>query len=309
MPKILHLGLMVSNPLNGFQQALINVASMYRELPTGTTGFNNKALKLAHIFKPDIIFMQIQQADVLNEYTATELSKIGFCINFSGDVRAELPEWYVTTGKIIQLTTFNNLVDVEMAREAGVNNSEYLELGFDPEVYKRWGVKRPCPDIVAHFNDYGPTRFPLSQYRLDIASRLTKEFGNKFGVYGNFPNAKGNLNSNQVEEAQQYNNCKIAINCSHFNYKRYSSDRQLRIMGSGAFCLTHHYDGICMDYHPGKNLDTFNNLDEMVEKCHYYLKHDDIRQKIADDGYDYVRSHFTFQNMAENIVELYKRYN
>ena len=306
--KILHLGLMVNNPLNGFQKALIDVSDEYRELPTGTSGFNNKALSLAHRFQPNIIFIQIQQADVLNEYTATELSKIGFCINFSGDVRAYLPEWYVTIGKIIQLTTFNNLVDVERAREGGVNNSEYLELGFDPEIYKRWGIKRECPDIVAHFNDYGANRFPLSQYRLDIAYRLTVEFGDRFGVYGNFPNAKGNLNSDQIREAQQYNNCKIAINCSHLNYTRYSSDRQLRIMGSGAFCLTHHYDGISMDYTPKRNLDTFHDLDEMVKKCHYYLKNDKIRQKIADAGYEYVRRHFTFQNMAESIVELYERY-
>ena len=303
--RILHLGLMIDEKKNGFQKALINIFDECAELPTNIPNFNTEALKIAKKFKPNIIFIQIQQENVLNEYTAKELSKIGFCINFSGDVRIDLPQWYITIGKIIQLTTFNNMVDVKRARKAGIN-SEYLELGFDPQIYKKWGIKFETPDIVAHFNDYGNNYFPLSQYRFNIAEQLREQFGGQFGVYGNFPKAKGNLNKDQIRESQQYNNCKIAINCSHFNYERYSSDRQLRIMGSGAFCLSHHYDGIEEDYIIGEHLDTFYDLDDMIEKCNHYLWNEKLRGKIADAGYYYVKNNFTFYHMAKAILKLYE---
>ncbi len=78
--KILHLGLMINQPINGFQRALINAFDEYVEVPTNTFNFNEVALFTAKQLKPDIIFIQIQQGGVLNEETAKELSNYGLYV-------------------------------------------------------------------------------------------------------------------------------------------------------------------------------------------------------------------------------------
>lgn len=305
--RILSVGLMIGNPENGFQKAMRKVSTGgYLDMPCYVgANFNSDLLETATSFNPDLIFIQIQQENVLSPHTALELSKIGFVINFSGDVRQDLAKWYIDIGRNIQLTTFSNMADVKKCRELGIN-ADYLEIGIDPLIYKKRNLVKQSPSIVAHFNHY-QNQFTLSQYRMDIVSALSKEFGNEFGVYGHFPNAKGNFNHSQIAESENYNRAKIAINCSHFNFERYSSDRILRAMASGAMCLSHDYEGIEQDYVIGKHLDIFKDIRELIFKCKYYLSCEPLRQSIADNGCTLIHKNHTFENMCQNIVELYKK--
>ena len=305
--KILNASLMVEED-NGFVRAMKKVATGgYMQINPSSNNFNSTVISMAESFLPDIIFCQVQQEGLISGETAKRLSEIGFCINWNGDVRNDVPSWMIDVGRYFQLTSFSNMVDVKKIKGFGIN-SDYLEIGIDPERFNKHGVTHHCENIVAFFNDYGSGFFPLSQYRLDIVGSLKNTFGHQFGVYGNFSNANGNFNDNQVRESQQYNNCKIAISCSHYNYERYSSDRLLRAMASGAFVLSHHYDGVEEDFVVGEHLDTFKDLSELTAKCYYYLEHVEEREKIAAAGYKHVRSRFTFDNMAEEIVKLYYKH-
>lgn len=300
--KILNLSLMVEHTPNGFQKAMRSVCSGYAELNCGEEGFNEKAVQFAKELRPNIIFVQIQQPGILTIDTAKELSEIGFLINWTGDVRTETPQWMVDLGNIVHLTCFSNMVDVENCRGVDIN-SAFLEIGFDPERYKKHKVHQPTPEIVAHFNSYG--NFPLSNYRNEIVEALKEEFKDNFGLFGNSPGAKADFNHDQVQESINYNNAKIAINCSHFNYNRYSSDRLLRILGSGPLCLSHDFEGIELDYKKRVHLDTFCDIPELIKKCKHYLSNPLERDLIAKKGFDYAHKNYTFKNMALNIIKLY----
>ena len=305
--KILNLSLMVEPTDNGFTQAMKKVATGgYIQMSCGITDFNKKCVEAAELLRPDIIFIQIQQDGVMTLETAKRLTEIGFTIQFSGDVRSEVPNDMKMLGSILNLTTFTNMTDVEKCISYGIN-SDYLEIGYDPERYKKWGIHLKTPEIVAHFNNYGSDKFPLSDYRIQVVNRLNQEFGNRFGVAGiGWVNSYGDFNHSQIQESVAYSNAKIGINISHFSYKRYSSDRMLRLMGSGLFCLSHHYPNIEDDFEIGKHLDVFDDgsIDELISKCHYYLLNDKERNNIALNGYNHVRENFTFDNMAENIILL-----
>lgn len=309
--KLLNVGLMIDAVENGFQKAMKKVCTEYRELNCGgpPAEFNQKLLNLTYDFKPDLIFIQIQAPNILYPDTAEQIGRVAFVMNFSGDVRHELPNWYLHIGRYIQLSTYTNMVDVERSLKAGVK-ADYLEIGVDPERYKKHDEFFPTPDIVAMFNNYGAGHFDLSAERIEAVDKLRNAFGTKFGLYGHGWNHSetGNLNGDQVLEAKYYNNAKIAINISHFNYKRYASDRMLRILASGIFCLSHHYDGIEMDYTPGVHLDTFHNLDEMIQKCKYYLTYPEAREKIALQGQQHCLNNFTFDHMAKNVIKLYNQH-
>lgn len=306
--KILNCGLMCPvGEDNGFTIAMRKVATNgYMQMPCYEGSFNRDLLQASEEFKPDIIFIQIQQENILHEDTAIKLAQNSFVINFSGDVREALPDWYVHIGKHIQLTTFTNMVDVNRVRNYGLP-ADYLEVGFNPEIYNRHNIPKSGPEIVAHFNHY-ENMFPLSEYRVRIVQKLHEVFGDKFGVFGNFPCAQGNFNSNQLEEAQNYNRAKIAINCSHFNFDRYSSDRLLRALGSGVMVLSHHYKNIEEDFKIGEHLEVFNDLEELVVKCQHYLAHENQRDIIANNGYNLAHRTFTFDHMAQNIINLYNKH-
>jgi len=307
--KILHLGLCANglDNLNGVQKSLIKYSTEYRELATGDPDFNTKSVEMAEAMKPDIIFMQIQNATVITVDCAKKLKATGAWVcNWTGDVRSPLPQWYIDIGKVIDITLFTNLNDVTTMLEMGIN-ADYLDIGFDPEVF--FPDERELKDFDISFlgNNYG-VKFPLSEFRRGIAAHMEVAFGSNFHLYGNgWTNSRGSMNHSQEEEANFYRRNKIAINCSHFDYIRYSSDRMLRIMGCGVLCMTKWYPGLEADYEDGHNVVVWRTLSELEEKCKYYLYHEEERQKIAKEGWRHINKIRTFDVMIEGLLEIYKK--
>jgi len=271
--KILYLGLMTTS--GGFTKALRSNTTEYKMLNCGDRNFNTQAKILAANFKPDIVFIQIQNDTIIEEATVIFLKTLGaFVINWTGDVRHPIPQWYYDIGKHIDLTCFSNMTDVKQFRKDGLG-SEYLEIGFDPEIFKPEGSKIPTKDIVFLGNNYGDTHFPVGKYRREMVEFLQRTYPDNFAVYGNgWQNVDGNFNHSQIEEAELYRGAKIAINLSHFDYERYNSDRILRLMGTGIMCLSKRYEGINIDYSPGVNLAVWDTFEQLKENIDYYLAHE-----------------------------------
>ncbi|MCM1568374.1 MAG: glycosyltransferase [Roseburia sp.] len=60
------------------------------------------------------------------------------------------------------------------------------------------------------------------------------------------------------------------------------------ILGCGGFLMTN-YQGELNDYFEiGTDLEAYSGLEELVDKCAYYLEHETLRQKIAQNGYEKV---------------------
>jgi spore maturation protein CgeB len=136
---------------------------------------------------------------------------------------------------------------------------------------------------------------------------LKKEYGAQFGVYGSNwgSHETGNMMGDQKREADIYRGCKIAINFSHFDYERYSSDRMFRLMASGAFCLSHRYAGIHLDFESGVDLACWDSFEHLKFQIDYYLKNEDQRKVIAEKGCKLAHEKFTFDAMISNLLKLY----
>ena len=303
--NILHVGLCVDGKNEGLPYALAQ-RGRYYEINPGEKEVNGHILAIINQvdYKFDLAFFQIQTAGKIYPSTFQKLKEKGiFTLNWSGDVRLQTESWYKRTGT--DLTCFSNMRDVNNLRAAGLK-AEYLQIGIDPEVFKRHGEKRTPYDVVFMGNDYG--QFPLSQERRNLVAALRNRYKSKFGLFGGYKGSNGNLNGNQLEESKVYNNCKIGINYSHFKIERYTSDRMLRIMASGAMCLSHYYPGIEQEFRIGKNIDVYHSIEEAIKKINYYLSHEEERKRIADAGYDWVHSNYTYQHMVNRIIGLYGKY-
>ena len=303
--KALYLGLMTTS--EGFTGAFIRNVEQYKQLASNTPNFNTRACELATSFKPDLIFIQIQTPDIITEDCVKFLKETGaFVINWTGDVRHPIPKWYYDIGKHIDLTCFSNMTDVRQFRKDGLK-ADYLEIGYDENIYKPEGKKTPTKEIVFMGNNYGDGFFPESTYRREMVEFLRENYKDRFAFYGNGWNFSfGNLNGSQPDEAAVYRASKIAINLSHYNYERYNSDRILRIMGTGVMCLTRNYEGLKQDFSPGVDLAVWDNFDELKTNIDHYLENDDERQEIAKKGNDLMLKSFTYDSMIKNIIKLAK---
>ena len=242
----------------------------------------------------DLIFMQLQTPEIVTPEIGKILSKNSFVVNWTGDVRENI-NWYIALSENIDLTLFTNRTDVLRCPK-----SDYLQISCDDKNYTSSGDKGAYAEIVFIGNDYD-INFPLSKFRRDIVKSLKKEFGHKFQVYGHGWETR---HVNEFEESAIYRSCKIAINISHFNYLNYSSDRLFRIMFSGAFCLSHDYKGISDEFLDKKHLGTFINIKDLISKCHYWLKNEKQRKKIAIAGQKEVKKNHTWSNRIKTLMKM-----
>jgi spore maturation protein CgeB len=267
-------------------------------------------LHMQKAHKADVVFMHMQSGEVVTCETAKKLSQNSLVFNWTGDVRSPLQPFYLDIGQHITSTLFTNMNDVEYCISNGIK-SDYLQVGFDSTKFNPIGKTSPIyPEIIFMGSHYTEAGFPLTLLRYQMVTKLKSEFGSRFGVYGNGWNALTNGSiDNYDEEGTAYRSCKIAINLSHFAYSRYSSDRMFRILGSGAFCLTHEYPNIDMDFTPNKDLVIWKNLDDLVKKIKKYLAMDKERETIALNGCFKARTNHTWHHFAQNLNNITKKYD
>jgi spore maturation protein CgeB len=178
-----------------------------------------------------------------------------------------------------------------------------LQLGFDETIYNNSVPPAKSADIVFTANNYD--HFPLSNYRSEIAKALSKEFKERFQLYGSgwtIPSLDSN--ASMEKQASVLRGCKIAINCSNYNHSMYVSDRMLKIMGAGAFCLSHNFEEYDNLYKNKENLVIFDSIPEMIELCYKYLENDSERNRIAKNGYNLTHKLYTWDSMIKNLLEL-----
>ena len=94
-----------------------------------------------------------------------------------------------------------------------------------------------------------------------------------------------------------YNMSKIVLNISRMNE---INVRVFEALGSGAFLLTDRSKEVEELFRDGKHLVMYDDVVDLVEKIIYYLKHEDERKAIAQEGYrEVVTRHTIFHRIAE----------
>lgn len=291
--SVVHAGL----PVDMITKAFKSVASQYTYIPMDPrTTFNERLLAHVSEAKPKLLFMQIQTPDVLKLDTLRALtSHVETIVNWTGDVRAPLPQWYYDVGALVTHTLFSSTTDARTLRRAG-QPADFLQIGFDNDVYVPSAIEyRKRSNIVFMGNNY-TNRFPLSQFRYELVHTIHRKYGKKFVLQGgNWPSVlcSANTTFNPKAEIKTLQSVAIAVSVSHFQYERYYSDRLLRFMACGPLVLQHWYPGIEMDFTPDKHLVVFHNITECMEKLDYYLKHPNEAAQIAEAGCRHVHENHT----------------
>lgn len=242
-----------------------------RKFINGAPSFlQREILQTCKDFKPDLVFCQTHQSDIIAGSTYDAMRRGGaFVVNWCGDVREPLPDCYRRYADQVDVMAFSNMTDVEEIRSMGLR-SEYLQIGYDPEIYHPGEGKQERNGIVFMANHYAG-RFPNTELRKEVALRLMEEFPDDFTLYGrgwDIPGVRPTLTGE--EEAEIYRHALIAINVDHFTRPYFASDRILRAQACGACVFAAHYPGGELE-HPHVH---FTDAESLVQKVKEWMPFD-----------------------------------
>lgn len=82
--------------------------------------------------------------------------------------------------------------------------------------------------------------------------------------------------------------------------------RALDIMSSGGFLLSGYTEELAYYFENGNELILYDSIEDAIAKADFYLKHDDLREKIKVAGANKTNSNFTYENRIATILDIIK---
>ena len=76
------------------------------------------------------------------------------------------------------------------------------------------------------------------------------------------------------------------------------------ILGCGGFLLTNYQAEIPDYFEIGKELETYESMEELEEKIQYYLTHEEERMEIAINGYEKAARHHTYEMRLAQMLKV-----
>lgn len=100
-----------------------------------------------------------------------------------------------------------------------------------------------------------------------------------------------------------FNQSKINLNITAKSIRSGLSLRIFDVLGCEGFLITNYQAEIPQFFEIGKDLVTYESMDDLKEKCSYYLAHEDERKQIAKNGYEKVKQYHTYDVRFIQIFE------
>lgn len=95
---------------------------------------------------------------------------------------------------------------------------------------------------------------------------------------------------------------KINLNITSKSIKTGLPLRIFDILACQGFLITNFQPEIPEYFEDGVHLVTYNSIPDLLEKVDYYLKHEDERLKIAKNGYEKVKNHYTYIHRLNQMI-------
>lgn len=247
-------------------------------------------VKVAAGFQPDLLHMQLQFTNVIDTATLIEIKKACpnvIMTNWTGDIRSNVPNIFVETAKVVNISLISSVGQLEMYKKAAGSKVrvEYWQAGFNPKWYFPKNNKQFKYDMV-FAGSYGrPSGFPGEMDRRQAVELLKKNFGDKFGLFGSgWPKYKVK-HIDQMYINDIYNNSASCLSISNFNdVSHYFSNRLLLCMASGRPTVSLTFPGWDSYFTDNYDIIMAKTVDEIPEKVRWVLNNSKEATKIGEAG-------------------------
>ena len=256
-------------------------------------------------FRPDLAFCQFQAPGLITPALPKSLASIGcFSINWSGDVRSPLPEWFKEVAPFFSVTSFTNMPDVDEIRAMG-HRAEFLQVGYDERLYYPPPDSHERSGVVFIGNNYGGYKYAESASRRAMVKALADAFPDEFKVYGMSWESvvpERNLGGYVREpyDADVLRDAAIACGWDHFHRAGFASDRLLRATACGCATVNQYYEGIFQE-HP--NVMAANSIEQMSEMVGYLLKNPQHAESMGALSSAHTLANHRWDNRVKQIEQ------
>jgi hypothetical protein len=230
---------------------------------------SREIIAAAKDFRPDLAFCQFQAPGIITPQVPQALKDVGcFSINWSGDVRHPLPAWYRDLAPYFDVTSFTNVPDVEEIRAMG-HRAEFLQIGYDEQLYNPPPPDTPRSGVVFIGNNYGGYKFAESNGRRTMVKAMCEAFPDRFKVYGMswegiVPEANHGGYVREPSDADILRRASVAVGFDHFHRAGFASDRLLRAAACGCAVVNQYYEGIEQEHPYVRSSHTIEGMVEAV---------------------------------------------
>lgn len=107
-----------------------------------------------------------------------------------------------------------------------------------------------------------------------------------------------------TEMPKVFHASKINLNITMRPIETGLSLRVWDILGCGGFLLTNYQAEIPEYFEIGKDIETYESMDELEQKVQYYLTHEEERVEIAIRGYEKVAAHHTYELRIAEMIRI-----
>ncbi len=203
-------------------------------------------------------------------------------------------------GARVDYLFITNKTHLAELKSLGVKNPIYCMQGCDREMHRiiATGNKKWASEVAFIGRPWQETRIKLLQ-AIDQKYHL-KTWGARWREY-DLTCLKTRIYPK--EYAKICYATKIILGCDQsFELEGYFSNRTWITLGCGGFLLTNYNPGLEEIFTKGEHLEWYHNQEECLELIDYYLKHEDRRKRIAQNGYQLAHTHRTYDTVVDEII-------
>jgi spore maturation protein CgeB len=294
--------------------------------PSSKIGFFSKedfylilAKQIAY-YKPDIVLV-LPFAEV-NHYFFSKLKKIfNFkLVGYSNATYFSFYDEHILSYYDFVFSPF--LPHVFKLRYFGVK-AEYIPLGFEPLVLEKLKERKSFDggqlnsennqkiyDVV-----FAGSLHQAHRSRIPFLKKIADAFGDKFHIWTqSFSSLPSELRKNfrgavfNIDYYYVLSKSKIVLN-HHGSILPWAHNLRLfETTGVGSFLLADNLPGIDELFEVGKEVETYDSIDECIDKINYYLLNEEEREKIAKAGQIRTLKDHTYEKRIEKLFEFFVKY-
>ena len=160
------------------------------------------------------------------------------------------------------------------------------------------------------YSEYILSRQVTAEERVEILTSLSETHKVKLYTYDNTWKSGKVINCGPVDYYDDapyvFRFSDINLNITLRSIKSGIPLRAFDIMGAGGFLISSFTSDFLNYFVPGKDLVLYESISDLLEKCDYYLTHEEERIKIAENGYKRICNDHTFDHRVQTILGFLK---
>ena len=239
--------------------------------------------------------------------------KLDCDVSFVGSMYDEIHNLYDSLTGISPYT--KGYLDAIMQAQTAISGYNFIEELLSDKILSDLRQSRPyTPDSDgAEMDSYIYSRFFIDRKITELErKKLLRAVSDNFNTNLYTHNPTPYLpNIHNFGAIDPYNVMPYVFKCSRINLNITLRSiytgiplRAIDIMGSGGFLMSNYQPDMDEYFENGTDYIMYDGNDDLINKCRYYLEHEDERTEIAASGHEKIKAHHTYEMRLNEILNM-----